>query len=221
MDGMLKAPVTVEPPRPEVVLLSKGVQDNGSTPSPVQLGSPNDLPVDGRLVFFLKSTTPSRFPRTEKIELAAADSSFDTLLELSDGSLMLEDAKTAEATLQPLARFGFSAFGPVQVRAVDADGEAGDWVPLGALVRVPGFKDLRCPRAVAKPCVLTGSNLFLASSIVKHAAVRQRHGRSAGVYRDGADCAAPGHQRAALPETARRSGDGADADAAGDLHHAR
>jgi hypothetical protein len=165
-DGrMLKAPVTVEPPRPEVVLLSKGVQDNGSAPSLVQLGSPDDLPVDGRLVFFLKSTTPARFPRTEKIELAAADASFDTMLDLHDGSLLLEDAKTAEATVQPLARFGFSAFGPVQVRAVDVDGEAGDWVPLGTLVRLPGFKDLRCPRAVAKPCVLTGSNLFLASSI--------------------------------------------------------
>lgn len=170
-DGrMLKAPVTVEPPRPEVVLLSKGVQDGGSgAPSPVQLGSPDDLPVDGRLVFFIKSTTPARFPRSEKIELAADDSSFDTMLDLHDGSLMLEDAQTAEATVQPLTRFGFSAFGPVQVRAVGVDGVAGDWVPLGTLVRMPGFKDLRCPRAVAKPCVLTGSNLFLASSIANTA----------------------------------------------------
>ncbi len=162
----LKVPVTVEPPRPEVMLLSKGVQDNGTgPPSPVQLGSPDDLPVDGRLVFFIKSTTPARFPRSEKIELAAADTSFDTMLELSDGSLMLEDAKTAEGSVQPLARFGFSAFGPVRVRAVAADGEAGDWVPLGTLVREPGFKDLRCPRSISKPCVLSGANLFLAASI--------------------------------------------------------
>lgn len=160
----LKAPVTVRPPRPEILLLSKGVQNDGE-PSPVELGSPDDLPVDGRLVFFLKSTTPSRFSRAEKIELAADDSSFDTMLGLADGSLLLEDAQTAEATVQPIARFGFSAFGPVRVRAVAADGEAGDWVHLGTLVREPGFKELRCPRSVSKPCVLTGSNLFLAASV--------------------------------------------------------
>lgn len=161
----LKAPATVEPPRPQVMLLSKGVQSGSGAPSPVQFGSPDDLPVEGRLVFFLKSTTPARFPRNEKIELAAGDSSFNTTLDLSDGSLMLEDATTAEASLQPLSRFGFSAFGPVRVRAVAADGEAGDWVPLGTLVRLPGFNELRCPRSIAKPCLLTGSNLFLAASI--------------------------------------------------------
>jgi hypothetical protein len=41
----------------------------------------------------------------------------------------------------------------------------GDWIPLGTLVRLPGFKDLRCPRSPAKPCTLTGTNLFLAASI--------------------------------------------------------
>jgi hypothetical protein len=32
-------------------------------------------------------------------------------------------------------------------------------------VRLPGFKELHCPRAVSKPCTLTGTNLFLATSI--------------------------------------------------------
>lgn len=160
----LKAPVTVELPRPQVMLLSKGVQNNG-TPSLVQLGNPDDLPVDGRLVFFVKSTSPASFPRDEKIEVAAADSSFHTLLDLTDGSLLLEDAKTAVASVQPKARFGYSAFGPVRVRAVAADGQTSDWLPLGTLVRVPGFKELRCPRSVSKPCTLSGTNLFLASSV--------------------------------------------------------
>ena len=35
---------------------------------------------------------------------------------------------------------------------------------LGTLVRVPGFKEFRCPRAVSKPCTLVGTNLFLAHS---------------------------------------------------------
>jgi hypothetical protein len=162
----LDAPVTVDPPRPQITLLSKGVQSDGSKPlAPVQLGSPNDLPVDGRLVFFLKSTVPSAFPRDEKVELAAADASFHTTLTVNDGTLMLEDANTAMGSVEPLTRFGSSAFGPVQVRPIATDGATGDWQPLGTLVRMPGFKELRCPRSSSKPCVLDGSNLFLAASI--------------------------------------------------------
>jgi len=160
----LKAPVTVELPRPKVTLLSEGVQEDAAAPSPVEMSRPDDLPVERRLVFFLKSDVPAEFPRDEKVEVAAADSSFHTMLALSDGSLMLEDAHTAMADLEPLARFGSSAFGPLRVRAISADGAAGDWVPLGTLVRIPGFKELRCPRAAAKPCLLSGTDLFLAAS---------------------------------------------------------
>jgi hypothetical protein len=67
--------------------------------------------------------------------------------------------------MDPLTRFGSSAFGPVRVRAVSANGAAGDWLSLGTLVRLPGFKELRCPRSQAKLCVLTANNLFLADSI--------------------------------------------------------
>ncbi len=162
---MLKAPVTVEPPRPRITLLSKGVQqDSSAADVPVQLGSPDDLPIEGRLVFFLRSVVPATFPRDEKIEVASNDLSFHTTLALSDGSLMLENADTAEASLEPLTRFGSSAFGAVQVRAISADGAAGDWVPLGTFVRLPGFKELRCPRSLSKPCILSGSDLFLAES---------------------------------------------------------
>jgi hypothetical protein len=162
----LKVPVTVGPARPQVVLLNKGVQEDASAPpSPVHLGSPNDLPVDGRLVFFLKSRVPTNFSRDEKVELAAVDGSFHTVLSLTDGSLMLEDTSTAMASLAPLARFGLSAFGPVAVRVISAEGIPGDWITLGTLVRLPTFKDLRCPRAANKPCMLTGANLFLVSLI--------------------------------------------------------
>jgi hypothetical protein len=162
----LKTPAIVNPPRPEITLLSKGVQDStASGASPVQFGNPDDLPVDGRLVFFLKSSLPAEFPRDEKVEVAAANASFHTMLELADGSLMLEDAQTAVGSIDPLSRFGSSAFGPVRVRAISADGAAGDWLSLGTLVRTPGFKDLRCPRSLSKPCLLDGYNLFLAQSI--------------------------------------------------------
>ena len=166
-DGrLLRVPVNVEPPRPRVTLLSKGAQDEAAAaPSPVHLSSSDDLPVDRRLVFFLSSQVPENFPRDEKVEVAADDGSFRALLTLADGSLMLEDAKTALGIVEPLIRFGSSAFGPLQARVVSADGVAGDWLALGTLVRLPGFKELRCPRALAKPCTLTGSNLFLAASI--------------------------------------------------------
>lgn len=162
----LKVPVRVEVQRPQVTLLSKGTQDEESTDaSPVQLGSPNDLPVGRRLVFFLKSNIPATFPRDEKVEVAAADDSFHTTLSLSDGTLMLEDANTALGVVEPLAKFGSSAFGPVQARVISSDGVAGNWLSLGTLVRLPGFKDLHCPRNISRPCTLTGTNLFLAESV--------------------------------------------------------
>jgi hypothetical protein len=166
-DGrLLKVPVTVEPPRPQVTLLSKGTQNDVSTaPSPVHLGSDDDLPVDERLVFFIRSREPENFPRDEKVEVAAADGSFRTVLALADGSLMLEDAKTALGVVEPLLRFGSSAFGPLRARALSANGIAGNWMPLGTLVRLPGFKELHCPRTAARPCVLIGTNLFLIASI--------------------------------------------------------
>jgi hypothetical protein len=166
-DGrLLRVPVSVEPPRPQVALLSKGTQDDASAaPSPVHLNSPDDLPVERRLIFFLRSRVPANFPRDEKVEVAAADDSFHTVLALADGSLMLEDASTALGVVEPLARFGSSAFGPLRARVLSAGGVTGDWLALGKLVRLPGFKELRCPHTVAKPCTLTGTNLFLAAAI--------------------------------------------------------
>ncbi len=166
-DGrVLKAPVIVNPPRPEITLLSKGVQETAAGgSSQVEFSSSEDLPVNEKLVFFLKSSLPDEFPRDEKVEVAAADSSFHTLLGLSDGSLMLEDARTAVVNLDPLARFGSSGFGPIRVRAIAADGAASDWLQLGTLVRTPAFRELRCPRSLSKPCLLDGDNLFLADAM--------------------------------------------------------
>jgi len=162
-DGrVLHTPATIEPPRPQVTLASRGMQRPGATV--VEMGSADDLPLDGRLVFFLKAVGPANFLRDARVEVAAVDGGFRTVLSLADGSLMLEDAHTAMGSLEPLARFGASAFGPIQVRVLAANGTAGDWLPLGTLVRLPGFKELRCPHAPAKPCTLAGSNLFLATA---------------------------------------------------------
>ena len=166
-DGrLLHVPVSVKPPRPRVTLRSKGAQNEVSeTPSPVHLSTPDDLPVERRLVFFLRATEPAAFPRDEQVEVAAVDGSFRTVLALADSSLMLEDANTALGVVEPLVRFGSSAYGPLRARVLTADGVAGDWMTLGTLVRLPGFKELRCPRSGSKPCSLSGTNLFLTSSV--------------------------------------------------------
>ena len=116
-------------------------------------------------MLFLRSRVPATFPRQARIEVAATDGSFQTSLSLADGSLMLEDAGTAVATLDPLARFGPSAFGPVQLRIVSPSGVPGDWIPLGSLIRFPQIDSLRCYRAASRPCTLTGSHLFLITAI--------------------------------------------------------
>ncbi len=165
----LKVPVTVNPTRPQLTLRNKGVQFDPSAASPLHMGSADDLAVNGRLVFFVDSNEPQNFPRTEKIEFAAVDGNFQTLLSLGDGSLMLENSHIVLGRVEPLAKFGNSAFGPVQIRPIAPDGTPGDWLPLGSLVRTPEFAQLRCPHATLKPCILSGNNLFLVDSIAANA----------------------------------------------------
>ena len=206
----LRAPVSVDPPRPQATLMNKGIQENSSAaPSPVQLGSADDLPLDGRLVFFLKSTVPAKFPRNEKVELAASDGSFGTQLSLADGSLILADAKTAMGSVEPLSRFGPSAFGPVRLRVLSADGATGDWMPLGTLVRLPGFKELRCPRAIAKAVHPHWNQPVPRRLHRRNAGFRIPHRSAAELYGDPTERSASG-QRSAVSQAARRPSHRAD-----------
>lgn len=164
-DGrILDLQTTVEPPRPKISLVSKNVQP-GADPSAIRFGNGDELPQDARLSFFLKSEVPAKFPHAEKIEVAAVDGSYDVLLSLADGNLVLEDSQSVLAVLDPLKNFGPSAFGPLQFRAVSEDGSKGDWQPLANLVRVPALKDVHCPGAPDQQCTLSGSNLFLLDSV--------------------------------------------------------
>lgn len=165
----LKLPATVLASRPDVSLVSKGVQDSDNASSPIHLSSRDDLPTSARLVFFVKSITPATFPRTEHIEIAAADESFRTILSMDDGTLVLQDAHTALGILDPAKTFGASAFGPLRFRAVDDAGTGGDWHDLGILVRLPSLKDIRCPLTASKTCSLDGSDLFLVDAVASAA----------------------------------------------------
>jgi len=162
-------PATVLNGRPQVSLVSKGVQEDETAPSPIRLSNQDDLPTNGRVVFFVKTVSPEIFPRTQKIEVAAVDQSFKTTLSVSEGTLVLQDSQTALGVLDPAKTFGASAFGAIRFRAIDGNGTAGDWQHLGTLVRLPELKEIRCPVAAAKTCLLTGTNLFLLAAIATDA----------------------------------------------------
>jgi hypothetical protein len=156
----------VEAPRPAVSVLSHSVQMDQTAPSPtVRLGSQDELPQDGRLVFFLKTEVPDTFPSTEKIEVATADESFRVFLSFKDGNLTLQDSKTLFGVLDPMKLLGPSAFGPLKFRPVAADGVDGDWQPLVDLVRVPLLTGIHCVPDSEKECTLSGDKLFLLDSV--------------------------------------------------------
>ena len=154
---------TVQSPRPKVGLIAKTI-DLGPTALAIRLGSHDELPQDGKLSFVFRSETPELFPRSEKIEVETEDGSFDVLLGFDDGSLTLEDSRNVLVEMDPLKSFGRSCFGALRFRPVEADGKKGDWQPLAILVRVPVLTEIHCLKN-EKQCALSGSNLFLISSV--------------------------------------------------------
>jgi hypothetical protein len=169
-DGrVLALQTTVQAPRPKVTLVSKNIEASGDAlAARMRLTNVDDLPLNGRLSFLLKTEVPTAFPREEKIEVAGPDEAFRTSLSMTDGSLVLQDSQTVLASLDPLKAFGPSAFGALRFRAVSANGVAGEWQPLANLVRVPGFKDVRCPDTPDRQCTLSGTNLFLLDSVASN-----------------------------------------------------
>jgi hypothetical protein len=164
-DGrMLEIVTTIEPPRPHVTLVSVSVA-GGAAASFLHLGNSQELPQDGGVVFALKSDIPAEFPRSEKIEVATADDSSDVLLSVDRGELILQDAQSLLARLNPSKAFGPSAFGKLRFRPVGSDGSKGDWQPLATLVRIPMLKEVHCPAIANAPCTLTGGNLYLVDAV--------------------------------------------------------
>jgi hypothetical protein len=196
-DGrVVSLPVAIATPRPEVALLSKSIQlapsspatpaapyltppaaiSNGAAtgtplaPLQIHLTAPDELQLTAQLSFSIKSIVPEKYPRAQSIDVATDDESLHTTLSVDNGRLVLEDAKTVVATLDPQHDLGASAFGPLKFRAVDANGATGDWQPLAQLVRLPALSQLKCAKGSPdKPCVLTGSSLFLIDSIAADA----------------------------------------------------
>ncbi|MGB6306377.1 MAG: hypothetical protein WBF89_01195, partial [Steroidobacteraceae bacterium] len=165
-DGRVR-PLTaiVDVPRPRVTLIGKSAQSSPSgKDSNIQLADPGELPQDATLTFAVRTQWPAVFSRDENIEVATGDESSATVLSFVNGGITLENSQVAVATINPEKSFGASAFGPLQFRVVDK-GVAGDWQPLGDLVRLPQLKDLTCPATPELACKLSGANLYLVDSV--------------------------------------------------------
>jgi hypothetical protein len=163
-DGrVLPVKVTAAAARPALTLvsLSASPAEEGGT-LPVVLSGKDEIPLHGKLTFVV--TTKDVFPRTQKIEVATANEGAKTTLSLADNNLVLQDDHTAVVTLNPLKAFGQSAFGPLAMRPVAADGSMGDWTRLGVLVRTPEISEVKCTTADAVTCAVNGKNLFLVQS---------------------------------------------------------
>ncbi|MEG9431004.1 hypothetical protein JAO32_01720 [Terriglobus sp. ADX1] len=160
---------SVDTARPAVDLLRKTLKADAGSGIPLILNSEDAIPLNARVTLALRSRFPDRFPRSEKIEVALSDGSLKAMLSLADGSVVLQDSRTALAFLTPAKTFGPSAFGPIQARAVASDGTAGDWIPLGTLVRTPVITGVTCTRGAAKEdesgCQITGRDLYLLGSV--------------------------------------------------------
>lgn len=157
----ITVPFTVAPSRPTVSLLNKSIGKSAN--SPIHLANNDDLPIDQKLTFSLRSE--EAFPRDGKIEIASEDGSLKTLLSVSSGSLILQNARTVLGTFDPLKSFGTSAYGPMRLRPVAPDGIAGDWIPLATLVRLPSLDSIHCPTDPAAACTLAGSQLYLVDAV--------------------------------------------------------
>ncbi len=173
-DGrVVPVPVSVDAPRPSVALINKDVQmapaPEPAPPITMKLGAPDELPLDGKLTFALRSQTPAAFGKDEAIEIATADGLSSVTFSLASGQLILQDAKTAIGTLDPAKSFGASAFGALRLRPVMADGTTGDWVPLATLVRLPALQSYTCPPDPAGNCMLAGTSLFLLDAVAADA----------------------------------------------------
>lgn len=156
--------------RPRGVLIAKKIQRAAVTEHvPIDLGNPEDVPVDARLTFSVRSLSPASFAADETLEIATTTGSASTSLSISRGDAKLETEQVAVASIVPSRALGASAFGPLQFRVV-THGIPGVWQPLATLVRVPALTDLQCPASPKKPCRLLGDDLFLIESVARDAA---------------------------------------------------
>ncbi|WBO21932.1 hypothetical protein [Sphingomonas abietis] len=177
--------LTLSPPAPPegmaVSLIAHAIQrPQAAPPVPITLGSDTEIPGDATFTFSLRADKGGRFTGKETVEIAADSGGGTATLSTASG-LRLADRQVMLATIEPAKALGVSAFGPLRARIV-RDGAAGDWIPLGTLVRLPRLRQLDCPSSPApapsapaspaapvptpaQTCTLSGDDLFLIAAV--------------------------------------------------------
>ena len=149
----------IAPPRPAVALVSREVT-TPSAPGALPIVLPDTLvPRDATLTFSLRA--PGGLNATDAIEVAAGEDGAATRLTVASGAVQRVGTDVAVARLSPLAAFGPAATGPIRFRLWRGE-VAGDWRPLGRIVRLPVLTALDC---TAKGCTLRGRDLFTIASV--------------------------------------------------------
>jgi hypothetical protein len=157
-------PAAPEPFRFDAEIINRSVQQS---PAPAALAITLDadgaIPSDALLGFSLRSKGGESFSGDEVIEIAADGGGGTAILSQGKG-LTLADAHVAIASITPSTALGPSAYGPLRARVV-RDNAPGDWILIGTLVRLPSLASLQCPSDPTASCNLSGSRLFLVSSV--------------------------------------------------------
>lgn len=156
------ARVEVTNPRPSVAVVHKTVEAAAASGSvQMELLGEQALPKDSVLTFSLQGQAGTRFAGGELVELATLDG---TIASLKAGAgLTRVDATTLVARFSPSEMLSPGAFGPLRFRVVQ-DGIAGNWEPLGVLVRLPVIRGVTCGSG-EPTCTLLGSQLYLIQSV--------------------------------------------------------
>ncbi len=146
-------PVTVARPRPAATLISRSTEPVGARAVPIRLRDDALIAQDTRVTFSLRADAGTSFAAGDVVEVRTQEGSVRL-------ALRLQDARIALAMLDPAA-LGESAHGALDYRIVQRE-VAGDWRPLGTLVRLPPLRTVTCAGAT---CTLAGSGLFLLRSV--------------------------------------------------------
>ncbi|HET9510904.1 MAG TPA: hypothetical protein VFO80_07090 [Sphingomonas sp.] len=151
----------IAPARPTMSLISRDVTMFATPGALAFVLPPGLIPRDGALAFSMR--VPGGVSVADSIELTAGADGAATRLTVASGAVQRVGDDVAVVRLSPAATFGPAATGEVRARLWRGE-VAGDWQPLGRVVRLPVLTGLDCPGG-GTSCRLTGRDLFTVAAV--------------------------------------------------------
>ncbi|MBN2973177.1 hypothetical protein JW805_14255 [Roseomonas aeriglobus] len=151
----------IAPPRPAATLISRDVA-LADTPRAFAIALPAGVvPRDATLTFSVR--VPGGVSADDAIEVTAGADGAATRLTVASGAVQRVGEDVAVTRLSPAVGLGPAVAGEMRFRLWRGD-VAGDWQPLGRIVRLPALTAFDCPVS-GKPCTLAGRDLFTVAEI--------------------------------------------------------